>query len=201
VPERIAVVNSNLWEIDIAVDSVLESELDSAHRDALSDEWTYMVMEQALAVARPGESPVQVSLLFTDDATVRGLNRRYRGLDETTDVLSFSAEFPGHWEGEGDAPAVGDDGDAPGAAEFVLPPGHFPPLGEVIISCPQARRQASEKGWDYRRELALLVVHGVLHLVGHDHLEDAETRLMQAGERAALERIFSPRQQPQAVQP
>ncbi len=197
--------DSNPWQIDITVDS----ELESTHRDDLSEEWTRMVAEQALAAALPGDPPGQVSLLFTDDATVRGLNLRFRSLDETTDVLSFSAEFPGHWEGEDDPPDPGFMVEGDGGADavgFVLPPGHSAPLGEVIISCPQARRQAAEKGWGYRRELALLVVHGVLHLVGHDHLEQAETELMQARERLALERIFPsqprpPQPQPQEAQP
>ena len=100
-------VNSNLWEIDIAVDSALESELDSAGRDALSDEWTHMVMEQALAVALPGDSPAQVSLLFTDDATVRGLNRRYRGLDETPTCFPSPPSFPATGRGKATLPQLG----------------------------------------------------------------------------------------------
>ena len=74
--------------------------------------------------------------------------------------------------------------------EFILPPEELPPLGEVIVSYPQTLRQAEQRGEPVERELALLLVHGVLHLVGHDHLEPEETELMQARERAALAEVF-----------
>ena len=183
---------SHPWQIDVAVDSTL----DSTYRTDLSDEWTRRVVQCALDAALPDSPPGQVSVLLTDDSTVRQLNMHYRGLDETTDVLSFSSEFPGHWEGPDDPPA-GDLSDAPAADGFVLPPGQPAPLGEVIISCPQAQRQAGEKGCEYSSELALLLVHGVLHLAGYDHLEEDEAREMQSLERHALDRVFPA----QAVRP
>jgi len=64
-------------------------------------------------------------------------------------------------------------------------------LGEVIISLPQARRQAEERDDPLDRELALLIVHGVLHLVGHEHVDFEETALMQGQEQAALASLFS----------
>ena len=132
----------------------------------------------------------EVSLLITGDETVRALNAEYRGLDETTDVLSFSAEHPGHWEGEGERPEGprfrGDDEEGPKDGEFVLPPGLPRPLGEIIISWPQAQRQAGEHGVSVMQELASLVVHGALHLVGYDHEAPEEAALMQAREREAL---------------
>ena len=67
-----------------------------------------------------------------------------------------------------------------------MPPGELAPLGEVIVSYPQAQRQAEERGAPLEHELALLVVHGVLHLTGHDHLDPEETALMQSKERTAL---------------
>ena len=74
----------------------------------VSETWLERVLSVALGHAlAPGE-PGQVSLLLTDDATVRELNREYRGPDEVTDVLSFSATHQGHWEGD-DAPTVGPD--------------------------------------------------------------------------------------------
>ena len=126
----------------------------------------------------------EVSVLITGDETVRALNSEYRGLDETTDVLSFSAEHPGHWEGADDGPAQ-DFGDV----SFVLPDGLPQPLGEIIVSWPQARRQAVEHGVSPMQELAHLVVHGALHLVGYDHVEAGETALMQEREREALESL------------
>jgi probable rRNA maturation factor len=70
--------------------------------------------------------------------------------------------------------------------DFVLPPGELSPLGEVIVSYPQAQRQAEQRRAPLEHELALLVIHGVLHLTGHDHLEPEESALMQSKERTAL---------------
>ena len=131
--------------------------------------------------------PAQVSLVIADDATVRQLNAQFRGLDEVTDVLSFSANHPGHWLGESELAA--DLYIQPGneaAFPFPAPDGGPPPFGEVIISLPQARRQAEERNEPLEGELALLIVHGVLHLVGHEHLDSEETALMQGREQAAL---------------
>ncbi|HUD73235.1 MAG TPA: rRNA maturation RNase YbeY [Dongiaceae bacterium] len=87
-----------------------------------------------------------VELLLTGDAEQRALNRRLRGRDRTTDVLSFPA---------------GSD----------LEPGR-PHLGEIAISLPQAARQARAAGWPRRSEMALLLTHGFLHLMGYDHETD-----------------------------
>ena len=157
----------------VSVDEPYEGEIDAL--------WLEGVARAALAVAQVSGSS-EVSLLVTGDETVRTLNAEYRGLDETTDVLSFSAGHPGHWEGDGDGPEQGGE-------EFVLPPGAPLPLGEIIVSWPQARRQADEHGVTPMRELAHLVVHGALHLVGYDHLEPDEAALMQAREQEALEAL------------
>ncbi len=154
--------NSPIRKIDIAVDRSVTL--------AALEPWLRMVMELALDQVLPSNRPGQVGLLLTDDTTVQDLNRKYRGLDQVTDVLSFSAEFPGHWEGDGDiAGTVNGNGVISGPASFIMPPDEVPPLGEVIISHPQAQRQATEKSVDLDRELALLMIHGVLHLSGHDH--------------------------------
>ncbi|MCH8744345.1 MAG: rRNA maturation RNase YbeY [Chloroflexi bacterium] len=196
----IQVSNSPIRKIDITLDQLVNL--------AATETWLRMVMELALYQALPSNQPAQVSLVLTDDATIQDLNRKYRGLDEVTDVLSFSAEFPGHWEGDGDtagsvaetaagsgtesiAVTIDGDGLISGPGSFIMPPDQVPPLGEVIISHPQAQRQAAEKAVDIDRELALLVVHGVLHLLGHDHLGATDTALMQSKEQAALQTIFS----------
>ena len=170
----------------------------------LSVRWLRKVIASALDQALPDGQAAQVAVLVTGDDTVRGLNRDYRGVDEVTDVLSFSTDHPGHWEGEDDAPedrlvASSDpNGDPGGALPFPLPPDELPALGEVIISYPQTQRQALGQAQTtsisqdeaVKRELALLLVHGVLHLVEHDHLETGETAEMQAKEQAALAPIF-----------
>ena len=162
-------------------------------RQDVSEEWLERALLTALDYALDPGEPGQISLLLTDDSTIKELNRHFRGLDEVTDVLSFSLIHQGHWEGE-DGPYIGPDDFWP---DFVLPPNELPPLGEVIVSFPQTRRQAEAIGRSVERELALLVVHGALHLVGHDHLEPEETAQMRALEQEALNAIFAdPEEQP-----
>ena len=159
----------------------------------MQEDWLRAVMDEALGVAIPGGEACQVSLAVTSDETVRGLNREYRGLDEVTDVLSFSASHSGQWEGDTPPDAL----ELPAtesleAPAFVYPPDETAPLGEVIIAFPQAQRQAAQRGAPLTEELALLIVHGVLHLVGHDHAEPREQAEMQAKERAALKALPTP---------
>ena len=154
--------------------------LDEPFGDELDAGWLKGVVQAGLLAAGI-DGDAEVSLLITGDEIVRDLNAEYRGLDETTDVLSFSANHPGHWEGDGDGPPEPSD-----HADFVLPPGTPRPLGEIIVSWPQAQRQAVEHGVSPERELAHLVIHGALHLVGYDHLGPEDTARMQALERKAL---------------
>ena len=100
-----------------------------------------------------------VSVLLADDAGVRELNRNHRGIDESTDVLSFpAAEMP------------------------------HAPLGDVVISVPYAERQAASRGVPIDVEIAYLAIHGTLHLLGMDDASDAERDAMMAAmHRAGLE--------------
>ena len=169
----------SLQEIDISVDEPYQQEL--------SEVWLRTVMEAALVEALPQGEPAQVGLVVTDDKTVQELNQQFRGLDEVTDVLSFSASHSGHWEGD---PQESDEASPESVnseeLNFVLPPGEPSPLGEVIISFPQTIRQAQERNGPVEQELALLIIHGVLHLVGYDHMEPEDEAQMQAKERSAL---------------
>jgi probable rRNA maturation factor len=114
-------------------------------------------------------SPYEISLLFTTSETVRRLNRDYRGVDSFTDVLAFQM-LPQH---EASPP-------------FILPPDGTTHLGEVIISCPQAMEQAREQGHSISTELALLVIHGVLHLLDYDHEQPDEEGRMRLREAELL---------------
>ena len=151
--------------------------------DPSVEDWLTSIAKKAMEVALEGIGSAQMSLVITGDDTIYSLNAQFRGLDEVTDVLSFSTKHGGHWEGEGNTPKDVTEFD------FVMPPGEPFPLGEVIVSYPQAQRQVEERGGRLEHELALLVVHGVLHLTGHDHLEPNDTELMQSRERAALEKL------------
>ena len=102
-------------------------------------------------------SPVEVSLVIVDDETMQQLNRDYRGVDSTTDVLSFGGE----------------------AVEFVSATEEAASyLGDVIVSFPRARAQAAAAGHTVGAEMMLLVVHGVLHLLGYDHSDAVQKETM-----------------------
>jgi probable rRNA maturation factor len=118
--------------------------------------------------------PAEVGLVVTDDETLRDLNRRYLGLDEPTDVLSF-----GH--GPASQPF-----DRLRAEPFVTPPDGVHRLGEVILSYPTAERQAREAGHGVQEEAAHLMVHGLLHLLGYDHADPEDERRMRAREEELL---------------
>ena len=137
--------------------------------------WLRGVAQQALYSCCGGAN-VGVSLVIADDETVRDLNREYRGLDESTDVLAFSLN-----ESQVDGEPAGQG--------FNLPPEESTIVGEVIISYPQAVRQAREQRKPVKAEMALLVVHGVLHLLGYDHAEPDQERRMWDKQAEILARV------------
>ena len=104
----------------------------------------------------------ELSILLCDDAMIHPLNRDYRGKDKPTDVLSFAQR-------EGEFAFVDDN-----------------LLGDVIISMDTTIRQAKERTHSVETELRVLLVHGILHLLGYDHIEDAEADIMEAKEREIL---------------
>ena len=125
-------------------------------------------LAEAAILAAIGESRVslaanaEISILFCDDGFIRDLNRKWRGIDQPANVLSF--------------PAGGD-------AAFA------PLLGDIVIAFETASREASEAGRPLRDHVAHLLVHGFLHLIGHDHIGAAEAETMEALERAILGRL------------
>lgn len=121
--------------------------------------------------------PCSLSVVIADDATVRELNATYRGIDEVTDVLSFAFGSEGEYYGEGE-PVFRQDSDS----DFVTPESDTSELGEVIVSYPETLRQARREGRSAGDELAHLVAHGVLHLLGYDHMNDEDEAMMRAKE-------------------
>ena len=106
---------------------------------------------------------VELTIVITGNAQLRALNRAFRQVDAPTDVLSFATD--------------------------VQPRPDTIYLGDVIISYPQAREQARAGGHPLGAELQLLVVHGVLHLLGHDHYTEAEKNMMWKAQTAVLKKI------------
>ncbi|TVQ58265.1 MAG: rRNA maturation RNase YbeY [Rhodobacteraceae bacterium] len=119
----------------------------------------------ALAEAGVAAEGREISLLLTDDAAIADLNRRFRGKDGPTNVLSWPA-------GEGAAP-----------------PGEPSPLGDIALAAETVAREAAERGLALRDHVAHLIVHGALHLLGYDHEEDDDAEAMERLERRALARI------------
>ena len=106
----------------------------------------------------------ELSVLFCDDAAIRVLNRDWRGMDKATNVLSF--------------PAGGEPG--PGGPRL---------LGDIAIAFETSRREADQEGKTLEAHLSHLLVHGFLHLLDHDHEDEAEADAMEALETRILERI------------
>jgi probable rRNA maturation factor len=142
--------------------------------------WFEGVAGEALSAEGLGDA-TEVGIVVTGQERIQELNLIHRGIDEPTDVLSFPM-----------AEELTDAEDDPEMAEFVEPPDGVRHLGEVIISYPQAEKQATEEGHSDRRETAILVVHGILHLLGYGHGEgvaaDDEAR-MKSREAEILSRI------------
>ncbi len=113
------------------------------------------------------ETDYELSLLLTDDAEIRALNKAYRDLDKATDVLSFPQ----------DEDAVNENGNTL--------------LGDVAISVETAARQAEEHHLSFNEELILLAIHGILHLLGYEHERSPQdARIMQDKTQAVFETLF-----------
>ena len=152
-------------EINISVEQKLKVSLEEG--------WLQRVALRTLE-AEGIASPAEMGLVITDSKTIQKLNRTYRGEDQPTDVLAFHMTPDTNQESE---------------LRFVGPPDGVHHLGEVVISYPQAVRQAQGQGHGVTQELALLIIHGILHLLGYDHELPEEEQQMKARENEILKRL------------
>jgi probable rRNA maturation factor len=129
-------------------------------------------------------SETEVSLLFVDEATIASLNERFLDKTGPTDVLSFPIEAVADRSGR----SPDEGGTGPGSIEADT--GRLLLLGDVVICPAVAARNAVEHGVTVDDELALLVVHGILHLLGMDHEVDDEAERMEQRERHLLARFY-----------
>lgn len=113
-----------------------------------------------------GEADAGISVSLVGDAAIREINREHRGKDKPTDVLSFPLE-PG-------------------------PFSHERLLGDIVISIDTARRQAADYDAPIQREVYRLLIHGLLHVLGHDHEEAGERKRMEVEERRLADAIGMP---------
>ena len=139
----------------------LQSEADATGIDTHALERLALHALETESVPKPAE----LSILLADDATVRELNRTYRDTDAATDVLSFA-------QSEGEA--------------FARPEGAASHLGDVVISLDTARRQTREHNLALDAEVAHLLVHGILHLLGYDHEQPDDAAAMRLQEDEIL---------------
>jgi probable rRNA maturation factor len=138
----------------------------------IHESYTESVQEQILEKAamaalshQQADPESDLSIVIEDDQQLKSLNREYRGIDAPTDVLSFASEEEADPE-----------------------TGHIY-LGDIIISFPRAMEQSQAAGHSVTDELQLLTVHGVLHLLGHDHAEPEEKEVMWTAQKEILENL------------
>lgn len=142
-------------------------------------ELVHRAAESALD-AEHTRGPNAVTVLLADDRRLRKLNLQFNGEDSVTDVLSFN-DAEGWLNG---LPPEGLD------EQHTFTPGERPRLGEIVISLEQTARQATERSIPFERELAMLTIHGVLHLLGYDHADPDEEHVMFSKTDAVLARLF-----------
>jgi probable rRNA maturation factor len=144
------------------------------------ERWVRLAHDVLQAEGVQGEA--ELSLLFIDEQAMAELNQRFMDKTGPTDVLAFPIDENGPIGRWPDAGSTGPERTDP-------EPGDAPLLLGDVVRCPAvAARQAPEHAGTFDDEVALLVVHGVLHVLGHDHAEDAEAARMQAREQELLER-------------
>ena len=126
-----------------------------------------LILAADLTLRKCHTKEVAVGILITGDAEMHGLNRQYRGMDQTTDVLSFNENYI----------------DPESGLEF---------LGDIIISVPRAKKQAQEGGHSMDQEIQLLAIHGILHLSGYDHDSKLRQKKMWLMQSEILKEINNP---------
>jgi len=146
----------------------IEVQVDSDFTDRVEPETLQRVAHTTLETEQAPEG-AGLTLVITDDEQIRALNRQFNETDRPTDVLSFSNR-------EG--------------TDFVSPDEEDLYLGDVIISYPTALAQATEHGHPVEQELALLIVHGCLHLLGYDHATEEEREQMWLRQETILGRVL-----------
>ena len=131
----------------------------------ITEEMKNLIEKSIKAVLKVEEldDDVEVSVSFVGDEEIRDLNRDYRGVDKSTDVLSFPM----------------DD-------EFII---DNRILGDVIINTRKVMEQAEELGHSHERELSYLTVHSILHLLGYDHIEDEDKKEMREREKLSMKEL------------
>ncbi|MFL5734158.1 MAG: rRNA maturation RNase YbeY [Chloroflexia bacterium] len=159
---------------DTGSDYLITVQIDPQYEDRLDCGALHILaMEVLRAEGVPG--PLELGVIVTTDGEVRSLNRDYLGHDYETDVISFAmSEEPG----------------ATGAPRFVTPEGRAPYLGDIAIAYDRAAEQAPDFSNTPEAEVATLLIHGLLHLLGYDDTEGHEHERMHARQQELLEAFY-----------
>lgn len=128
------------------------------------------VLEECFLVEEMENSKLYIDITLTNPENIRKLNNEYRNIDKETDVLSF----PMFEKQE---------------IDDIKNVEHEESLGDIVISIERVKEQAVEYGHSFERELAYMVVHGFYHLMGEDHIEEADKEIMRAKEENVLNRL------------
>jgi probable rRNA maturation factor len=154
------------------------------------DTLRWVNLAQAVLEAEHVRGDVELSLIFIDEAAIADLNKRFLGKDGATDVLAFPID---------DEPIAGGrspDSGTTGPNDLPTETSDVPILLGDVYVCPSvAVANAPEHAGTYEDEVALLVVHGILHLLGMDHADDEEAAVMERRERELLEQFHKPSRQ------
>ena len=131
------------------------------------------VIEQCFKEEKIEKSKLYISITLTNPEHIHEINKQYRNVDRTTDVLSF----PMFEKKEIDEKIKNNDFE------------HEDVLGDIVISIEKVEEQAKEYGHSFEREFAYMLVHGFYHLMGYDHIEDDDKVIMRKKEESALSKI------------
>lgn len=159
---------------------LLEEETDGAKK--LDFDYRSL-LERIVSTALEAEgfpTDVELSVTFTDEAAIREMNRNFRENDAATDVLSFPMlQFAGGGGYEHLLPESVDK--EPETGELLL--------GDIVLCIPKVFAQAREYGHSEKREFAFLLVHSLLHLMGYDHIDEADRTVMEGRQRSIMEQL------------
>lgn len=129
------------------------------------------VIKEVLKLENVDEKKCEISISFVDEEKIRQLNKDFRSIDRVTDVLSFPIED-----------FFNEDRETLLEKPYLM-------LGDVVICLDVARRQAEELGHSFEREIMYLTCHSILHLLGYDHMEDNDKKIMRSKEKEVMKNL------------
>lgn len=157
------------------IEFIMENEQDKIEFNEELENIIQKAVMTTMEVLECSDTDCEVSVLITDNEGIREINREMREIDAPTDVLSFPIlEF------DDDGVMIEESGDYDG--DLLL-------LGDIVISLERAKAQSEEYGHSLLREVGFLAAHSTLHLMGFDHMNETDAKVMQAHEKTIMEKM------------